>query len=105
MVSRNLILATIVVVASIMLPMTAAFAPQASVATPRASPLYIFGGKKQQEDDFSDIEVRDMTREEMLEMNRKNEDVMNMELGMMTAFGLFTSIPMLYLCWVAFFSD
>ncbi|CAJ1896317.1 unnamed protein product [Cylindrotheca closterium] len=105
MVSRNLILATIVVIASTMLPTATAFAPQASVATHHASsPLYIFG-KKAEETDFSDIEVRDLTREEMLEINKQNEDVMNMELGMMTAFGLFTSIPMLYLCWVAFFSD
>lgn len=62
-----------------------AFAPSTSMATSsRASPLYVFG-KKKEEIDFSDIEVRDLTREEMLEINKKNEDVMNMELGMMVS--------------------
>lgn len=84
MVARNLVLATVAVVAATILPLTTAFAPQASVATTRASPLYIFGGKKEEED-YSDIEVRDLTREEMLEINRKNEEVMNMELGMMVS--------------------
>eukprot|EP00814_Leptocylindrus_danicus_P015221 CAMPEP_0116018072 /NCGR_PEP_ID=MMETSP0321-20121206/8427_1 /TAXON_ID=163516 /ORGANISM="Leptocylindrus danicus var. danicus, Strain B650" /LENGTH=46 /DNA_ID= /DNA_START= /DNA_END= /DNA_ORIENTATION= len=46
-----------------------------------------------------------MTREEMLELNAKNEEIMNMELNMMTGFSLVLSLPILYLCWVAFFSE
>lgn len=55
--------------------------------------------------DFSSIESRDLTREEMQAINEKNERVMNMELQMMTAFSLVISLPILYLCWVAFNSD
>ena len=65
--------------------------------------LNVFGKKKQE--DLSDIESRDLTREEMLQINAKNEEVMNMELQMMTGFSLVLSLPILYLCWVAFFSD
>ena len=67
--------------------------------------LNVFGKKKKEAVDLSDIESRDMTREEMLEMNAQNEDIMNMELQMMTGFSLVLSAPILYLCWVAFFSD
>ena len=56
-------------------------------------------------EDLSFIESRDMTREEMLELNAQNEDIMNMELSMMTGFSLIISLPLLYLCWVAFFSE
>eukprot|EP00529_Nitzschia_sp_RCC80_P040035 CAMPEP_0113474256 /NCGR_PEP_ID=MMETSP0014_2-20120614/18483_1 /TAXON_ID=2857 /ORGANISM="Nitzschia sp." /LENGTH=86 /DNA_ID=CAMNT_0000367083 /DNA_START=228 /DNA_END=488 /DNA_ORIENTATION=- /assembly_acc=CAM_ASM_000159 len=62
-------------------------------------------GKKKPKEDLSFIETRDMTREEMLELNQKNEDIMNMELQAMTGFSLVLSLPILYLCWVAFFSD
>lgn len=62
-------------------------------------------GKKKEEEDLSYIESRDLTREEMMEINRRNEDVMNRELGAMTGISVLFSIPMLYLCWVAFFSD
>ncbi len=55
--------------------------------------------------DLSDIESRDLTREEMLAINAQNEDIMNMELQMMTLFSLVLSVPILYLCWVAFYSD
>ena len=41
----------------------------------------------------------------MEEINRQNEEIMNMELSAMTGFSLVLSIPILYLCWVAFFSD
>mmetsp|Transcript_11267 Transcript_11267/g.16561 ORF Transcript_11267/g.16561 Transcript_11267/m.16561 type:complete len:106 (+) Transcript_11267:78-395(+) len=61
--------------------------------------------KKKQDEDLSAIESRDMTREEMVELNKKNEDIMNAELGAMTGFSLVLSLPILYLCWVAFFSD
>lgn len=69
--------------------------------TPRASPMWA----KKAKEDLSYIETRDMTREEMMELNQKNEDIMNMELTMMTAFSLVLSLPILYLCWVAFFSE
>eukprot|EP00578_Thalassiosira_sp_NH16_P015002 CAMPEP_0181111490 /NCGR_PEP_ID=MMETSP1071-20121207/19303_1 /TAXON_ID=35127 /ORGANISM="Thalassiosira sp., Strain NH16" /LENGTH=117 /DNA_ID=CAMNT_0023195387 /DNA_START=97 /DNA_END=450 /DNA_ORIENTATION=- len=62
-------------------------------------------GKKKEEEDLSFIETRDLTREEMIEINRRNEEVMNRELGAMTGISVLFSIPILYLCWVAFFSD
>ena len=62
-------------------------------------------GKKKQTEDFSDIETRDLTREEMLEINRRNTQVMNNELGAMTGISVLFSLPILYLCWIAFFSD
>lgn len=46
-----------------------------------------------------------MTREEMLELNKKNEDIMNAELIGMTLFSLVLSVPMLYLVYVGFFSE
>ena len=60
---------------------------------------------KKPEMDLSDIEVRDMTRKEMLELNAENERVMNAELVGMTLFSLVLSVPMLYLVWVGFFSE
>lgn len=70
------------------------------------SSLAAFGKKKKETvEDLSFIESRDMTRQEMLELNQKNEDIMNMELQMMTGFSLVISLPILYLCWVAFFSE
>ena len=65
---------------------------------------YAFG-KKGKKEDLSFIESRDMTREEMLDLNKQNEEIMNMELSLMTGFSLVLSLPILYLCWVAFFSD
>ena len=56
-------------------------------------------------EDLSYIESRDLTREEMLDLNAQNEEIMNMELSMMTGFSLILSLPILYLCWVAFFSE
>lgn len=68
--------------------------------------VHVLGKKKKTpKEDLSFIETRDMTREEMLELNQKNEDIMNMELQAMTGFSLVLSLPILYLCWVAFFSD
>merc|ERR1740124_645564 len=57
------------------------------------------------DDDLSDFESRDMTRKEMEDLNAQNEDIMNMELTAMTGFSLVLSVPILYLRWVAFFSD
>jgi hypothetical protein len=61
--------------------------------------------KAKKKEDLSYIESRDMTKAEMLEYNKKSEDIMNMELSMMTGFSLVISLPILYLCWVAFFSE
>jgi len=55
--------------------------------------------------DFSSMETRDMTKEEMLDMNKQNEEVMNNEMVMMTGFSLLISLPLIYLFWVAFNSD
>ena len=71
---------------------------------PRATfELGIFNKKKQE--DFSDIESRDMTRAEMLALNEENEKIMNAELWGMTGFSLVVSLPIFYLVWVAFFAD
>jgi selenocysteine-specific elongation factor len=67
--------------------------------------LYQFGKKKKTVEDLSFIETRDLTREEMLNINKRNEEVMNRELQAMTGISVLFSIPILYLCWVAFFSD
>lgn len=87
---------------------TTAFSPSPVVAVSRQSltTTFAIGNKKKKEkEDLSYIETRDMTRAEMEELNKKNEDIMNMELSMMTGFSLVLSLPILYLCWVAFFSD
>lgn len=85
--------------------MTSAFAPAPSGAVTRKSTTAAFIFGKKQEEDLSFIETRDMTRAEMEDLNRQNEEIMNMELSMMTGFSLVISLPILYLCWVAFFSD
>ena len=89
--------------------------PLASNVVVQSKPPFLLGGKKPIEsalfakkkvkEDLSYIESRDMTREEMVELNKKNEDIMNMELQMMTGFSLIIILPILYLCWVAFFSE
>eukprot|EP00535_Pseudo-nitzschia_heimii_P000093 CAMPEP_0197183140 /NCGR_PEP_ID=MMETSP1423-20130617/7519_1 /TAXON_ID=476441 /ORGANISM="Pseudo-nitzschia heimii, Strain UNC1101" /LENGTH=111 /DNA_ID=CAMNT_0042633687 /DNA_START=101 /DNA_END=436 /DNA_ORIENTATION=- len=87
-------------------PGTDAFATKARLSTTgaRSFALEPINAKKPAED-LSFIETRDMTREEMLALNKKNEEIMNMELQAMTGFSLVLSLPILYLCWVAFFSD
>jgi selenocysteine-specific elongation factor len=82
---------------------TEAFSPRAALTTTRATTSPTFLAKKKE--DLSYLETRDMTKEEMLELNKKNEDIMNMELTAMTGFSLVLSLPIFYLCWVAFFSD
>jgi hypothetical protein len=89
---------------------TVGFAPSATTSTTTTmrsfTPAALNAlGKKKGKEDLSFIESRDMTREEMMELNKKNEDIMNMELQAMTGFSLILSLPILYLCWVAFFSD
>lgn len=104
MISRTVLFTALVaVLAALALPADA-FIPQSAISTSRGSPAFVFG-KKEPKEDLSAIETRDMTREEMLELNAKNEEIMNMELSMMTGFSLVISLPILYLCWVAFFSD
>ena len=78
-----------------------------STTNPIESPtaVFQFGKKKKEEEDLSFIETRDLTREEMLQINARNEEVMNRELQAMTGISVLFSIPILYLCWVAFFSD
>lgn len=109
MVSRNVLISAILaLIVAALTPSTDAFTTPSQMTTQRVAPtLNVFGGgkKKKEEIDLSDIEVRDMTREEMLELNRQNEEVMNMEISMMTGFSLVLSLPILYLCWVAFFSE
>jgi hypothetical protein len=81
-----------------------AFCPRAPTTTRSVSTTPVVLNAKKKED-LSYLETRDMTKEEMLELNKKNEEIMNMELTMMTGFSLVLSIPILYLCWVAFFSE
>lgn len=107
---RSLISACVVLAVTI--ASTNAFTTSGSTVNTRAAPTRVFTpdpvnvfGKKKKEEDLSFIESRDMTREEMMELNAKNEDIMNMELQAMTGFSLILSLPILYLCWVAFFSD
>jgi selenocysteine-specific elongation factor len=103
-------LTVLVAIAAVMMAPTAdAFVAKAPLASSssisqRSFALEPVHAKKVKED-LSYIETRDMTREEMLELNKKNEDIMNMELTAMTGFSLVLSLPILYLCWVAFFSD
>lgn len=104
--SLNFVLLLILAVSQL----SSAFTQPGLVAktTSRASPteLAIFGGGNKKDDiDLSSIESRDLTREEMLDINKQNEEIMNMELQMMTVFSLVLSLPILYLCWVAFYSD
>eukprot|EP00591_Stephanopyxis_turris_P003637 CAMPEP_0195525042 /NCGR_PEP_ID=MMETSP0794_2-20130614/25234_1 /TAXON_ID=515487 /ORGANISM="Stephanopyxis turris, Strain CCMP 815" /LENGTH=111 /DNA_ID=CAMNT_0040655395 /DNA_START=52 /DNA_END=387 /DNA_ORIENTATION=- len=106
-----LILLSVAISALITQPCTA-FVPTTSISQKLVIPkttafvnnVLTLSARKQKED-LSYIESRDMTREEMLELNKKNEEIMNMELSMMTGFSLVISLPILYLCWVAFFSD
>ncbi|MGK3733758.1 MAG: hypothetical protein ACI8RD_001423 [Bacillariaceae sp.] len=114
----SLLFALVALVATLTVTPSAAFAPSKASSSSSSSstrtrtqtrsftvdPVNAFGKKKQQED-LSEIETRDMTRDEMLELNKKNEDIMNMELASMTGFSLIISLPIFYLCWVAFFSD
>jgi selenocysteine-specific elongation factor len=86
-------------------PAAHATASTTGASTTTSLHLGNFGKKKGPQEDLSYIETRDLTREEMEAINKQNEDIMNMELSAMTGFSLVLSIPILYLCWVAFFSD
>lgn len=114
MISRNTLstgLFAVCVVVATLTSSTDAFTAQSiqsraltSSFTESPTALSVFG-KKAEEEDLSYIETRDLTREEMLEINKRNEEVMNRELQAMTGISVLFSIPILYLCWVAFFSD
>jgi hypothetical protein len=72
--------------------------------------MAVGGGKpkkktKLTKEELSYLETRDMTREEMLQLNAENERVMNQELAGMTIFSLIISLPLLYLAWVGFFAE
>lgn len=97
---------TLFLVLATVLQLTGAFAPNALVtkSTAKMSSNFVLAAKKQKID-LSSIESRDLTREEMLDINAQNEEIMNFELQMMTAFSLVLSAPILYLCWVAFYSE
>ena len=88
---------------------TNAFSPGIPIAkngvSVSPSALLVFKKKNNDDFDISSIESRDMTREEMMEYNRQSEEIMNREMNAMTAFSAVISLPILYLCWVAFFSD
>ena len=110
MVSRSMIVTALVaVIMAAFAPCnTMGFAPSlaTSKATLSTSSLSVFGGGgRKEEEDLSAIESRDMTRAEMEAYNRRSEEIMNQEMNAMTAFSLVISLPILYLCWVAFFSD
>ena len=105
----NRFVATLFAIIAIFNGANAFVSPSSSFGVARASQneitsLGIFN-KKNEDEDLSFIESRDMTREEMLELNAKNEEIMNMELQAMTGFSFVLSLPIFYLCWVAFFSD
>lgn len=95
----------LVIVALVTLGGSNAFVPRTQLSTTVTRRAQQVGLNAKKKDDLSYLETRDMTKEEMLELNKKNEEIMNMELSMMTGFSLVISLPILYLCWVAFFSD
>jgi hypothetical protein len=111
MVSRSMMVAALVaLIMAVLAPSASAFAPRAVASRPGSvttatSPNVVFMAKAKGKQDLSDIETRDMTREEMIRFNQLTEDKMNEELGMMTAFSAIISLPILYLFWVALFSD
>lgn len=79
--------------------------PTTTTFSSSATSLGVFNKKKKEEEDLSFIETRDMTRAEMEDLNKQNEEIMQAELYGMTIFSLVISLPLLYLAWVAFFSE
>ena len=101
--SLLILIASLVAVSAFTTPQTKRTVANPAVVA-KAEPLFLFNKPPPQED-LSDIEVRDMTRDEMKALNAENERVMNAELWGMTIFSLILSVPMLYLVWVGFFSE
>lgn len=91
------------------IPSPSSFQHKAATIVSRVHPTTalhsFFGGKKDDEEDLSFIETRDMTREEMQEYNQRFEDTVNQEMVGMTVFSLIISLPLLYLAWVGLFSE
>ena len=111
MIGRNTISSIILAICvciAVLSGTTDAFTPTSiqsrTTSSSTTTSLNQFGKKKPQED-LSSIESRDLTREEMLAINKRNEEVMNNELQAMTGVSVLFSLPILYLCYVAFFSD
>ena len=106
---RNFVVAILLCVALLAAPSVAfttqAVQSRAALSSASSTSLNQFGKKKKEADDLSFLETRDLTREEMLEINRRNEEVMNTELQAMTGVSVLFSLPIFYLCWIAFFGD
>ena len=102
--SLLLLLASMALVSAFTTPKVTKVGKAASSRVTSLEPSFIFK-KPEPEEDFSDIEVRDMTREEMKAFNANSEKIMNAELWGMTIFSLIISLPMFYLVWVGFFSE
>ena len=102
--SLLLLIASLALVSAFTSPKVTKVGKTASTRVTSLEPAFIFK-KKEPEEDFSDIEVRDMTREEMKAYNEQTEKIMNAELWGMTFFSLILSLPMFYLVWVGFFSE
>ena len=92
-----------VVILIALLAITAAF--QMPIKTTRATTPSLSLFKKDDDEDLSFLEVRDMTPEEMKRYNARSEKIMNNELIGMTLFSLIISLPLLYLAWVGCPSD
>eukprot|EP00587_Corethron_hystrix_P011242 CAMPEP_0113302184 /NCGR_PEP_ID=MMETSP0010_2-20120614/3102_1 /TAXON_ID=216773 ORGANISM="Corethron hystrix, Strain 308" /NCGR_SAMPLE_ID=MMETSP0010_2 /ASSEMBLY_ACC=CAM_ASM_000155 /LENGTH=110 /DNA_ID=CAMNT_0000155931 /DNA_START=46 /DNA_END=378 /DNA_ORIENTATION=- /assembly_acc=CAM_ASM_000155 len=102
----TIFLASALICGAFVVPRQTSTAPFATTAPGGGDrPTAAYAKKKYSDSDFDDISSRDMTREEMLALNKKNEEIMNAELGAMTGFSVIISIPIFYLCWVAFFSE
>lgn len=103
--NRNIILLCISLLVSSSLAFVPASRPTSLVTKNSAVANGTFLNARKNQEDLSYIESRDLTREEMLDINAQNEEIMNMELSLMTGFSLILSLPILYLCWVAFYSE
>mmetsp|Transcript_24006 Transcript_24006/g.56006 ORF Transcript_24006/g.56006 Transcript_24006/m.56006 type:complete len:101 (+) Transcript_24006:21-323(+) len=92
----------VAVVAALLVGNSQAFVSP-KVATKRASPktaAFVFGGNKKEPE-----EPQRFTREDMARLNAQSEANMQKDFQAMTVVSLIFSLPLLYLCWVAFFSD
>lgn len=105
MISRIVLLTTLLAVVASLMPLADAFAPQPALMARAASLTQVSAFGKKPKEDLSYIESRDMTRAEMEDLNKQNTEIMNMELQMMTVASVVISLPIFYLCWVAFYSD
>jgi hypothetical protein len=79
--------------------------PRPALVSANSRQQQLFAWPNKKSEDFSDIESRDMTREEMVKYNKASEDIMNAEIIGMTVFSLVISVPLLYLVWVGLFAE